>query len=226
MEKQSTQKNFTTVIANIQTKGRGQLNTSWHSEPFKNLTFSTLIKINALKVTRKFYLNFAVSLAVFEVLSEYKIPKLKIKWPNDILSGNRKICGILIENTISKDRIVYSVIGIGLNVNQEHFENAVMATSMIHHLKKETDLEKLFMSILKKIKKYVTYMENKKWEELKQLYLRNLYKINTATAFLDKHQHLFMGIIRNVNSNGKLVIELENASLKEFDIKEVIFAKV
>lgn len=226
LERGNAQENYTTVVTNHQTSGRGQVHTIWHSEPYKNLTFSTLIHLNNLKTSHKAYLSFAISLAVFDVLIMYNIPEVKIKWPNDILSVHQKICGILIESTISKDRIINSIAGIGLNVNQEHFAEEFAATSMICHLKKKTNLEVLLEQIVTAIKKYIRYIEAQKFNELKALYLKNTYKINIPAAFLDQDQQIFMGIIRDVTDDGKLVIELEDTSLKAFDLKEVTMARV
>ncbi|MDT7832852.1 biotin--[acetyl-CoA-carboxylase] ligase [Flavobacteriaceae bacterium S356] len=225
LERKNDQENYTTVVANAQTKGRGQMHTKWASEPYKNLTFSTLINLKKLKTSHSAYLSFAISLAIFDILQEYDIPNLKIKWPNDILSGNQKICGILIENTISKHRIINSIAGIGLNVNQERFDNNLHATSMIHFLKKETSLDALLQDIVKNIKCYIQYIELEKFAALKALYLQNLYKVDIPTAFKDLNGHIFMGIIKDVTDQGTIILELEDESLKEFDLKEISLAR-
>ncbi|MBT8321842.1 MAG: biotin--[acetyl-CoA-carboxylase] ligase, partial [Eudoraea sp.] len=90
----------TVVQAECQQKGRGQMGREWHSEPGKNLTFSLLKKFSNFPVTKQFLLNIISSLAVVEVLNTYDVPELKVKWPNDIMSGNQKICGILVENVV------------------------------------------------------------------------------------------------------------------------------
>lgn len=225
LERKSAQENYTTVVTSRQTNGRGQMHTSWQSKPFKNLTFSTLIHIKHLKTSHRFCLSFAISLAVYDALIHYGIPKTHIKWPNDILSGNRKICGILIENTISKNKVINAIAGIGLNVNQEYFDKEIHATSMIQLLKKETDLDNLLVLIVTNIKKYVAFIEAQKFSELKVLYLQHLYKIGIPTAFIDQEQHVFMGIIKDVTYQGQLVLELEDESLKEFDLKEITLAR-
>jgi BirA family biotin operon repressor/biotin-[acetyl-CoA-carboxylase] ligase len=226
LERKNAQENYTTIVTDSQTNGRGQMHTSWESEPFKNLTFSTLIHLKKLKTSHKSALNFAISLAVFDTLSQYEIPNLTIKWPNDILSGNQKICGILVESTISKDRIINAIAGIGLNVNQLEFSKHLKAISMIHHLKKETDLGILLQVTVDNIKKYISFIEDQKLDKLKALYLQHLYKIGIPAAFTNLQEHVFMGIIKDVTNEGLLVLELEDESLKEFDLKEISFAKV
>ena len=117
----SVLENYTVVTTNEQTKGRGQQANSWISEPHKNLTASVFIKDIDLNINNQKYLNFAISLAVFEVLLDEQIPKPSIKWPNDIMSAKNKICGILIENNIRNHKINTTIVGIGLNVNQIEF---------------------------------------------------------------------------------------------------------
>lgn len=114
--------NQTVVVTKEQTQGRGQVNTKWVSTPGKNLTFSMYVEFKNLKITQQRFLNYACSLSVFEVLDELNIPKLAVKWPNDILSDKKKICGILIETTFKSNTIKSAIIGVGLNVNQENFD--------------------------------------------------------------------------------------------------------
>ena len=118
-----TLEDYTVVIAENQFAGRGQRGNSWVSEPGKNLTFSFLKRNLTLNPQNHFILNMGVSLALHDALSAIGVPGLTIKWPNDIMSGNSKICGILIENLISGAQIRHSIIGIGLNVNQTNFGN-------------------------------------------------------------------------------------------------------
>ena len=128
---------FTVVVCEHQTKGRGQQGNIWMSERGKNLIFSVLKYIEKVKTNNAFALNAVVSLAVYETLRTFKIPQVSVKWPNDIMSGNKKICGILIENTLKGNDLKKSIIGIGLNVNQEVFSELPHASS----LKCETGLE-------------------------------------------------------------------------------------
>ena len=105
LSKNTILENFTIVVTKNQTNGRGQQDSSWVSEPNKNLTFSVYLNDLQLNISAKKYLNYAVSLAIFTVLKQKNIPNLAIKWPNDIVSGNKKLCGILIENSIQKNCI-------------------------------------------------------------------------------------------------------------------------
>lgn len=213
--------NFTTVVANKQTKGRGQMGSTWVSEEGKNLITSILIKDVLQEVDEIFHLNVAVALSVFEVLKANNLPNLAIKWPNDIMSEQKKIAGILIENSIKSDGNIESVVGIGLNVNQKSFENLPKASSMAVVTNSEFDLDEILNQLIFQIKKNCSYILTKQTDRLWQDYHSNLYKINVPLAFEDVNQHKFMGIIQGVSTNGLLEIKLEDDSIKSFGIKEV-----
>ena len=219
---------ITVAVTNNQTSGRGQMNNSWISEPYKNLTFSLFTTLKKVKVEHQAYLNFAVSLAIYDVLLEYDVPNLYIKWPNDIMSGKKKICGILIENTFSHSRIKNTIIGIGLNVNQEKFhKNLTNASSLKIILKKSIELEALMNTIINHINLKLSFVELKNFNQIYNRYHQALYKKGIPTTFLNqKTNQLFMGIINGVSSSGNLQIQLEDNSLQEFGLKEVSFAKV
>jgi len=221
----STLKNYTTVVAKNQLSGRGQQENHWHSENGKNLLISMFIRFENLEISLQKYLNFAISLAVFDTLSTFNIPKLKIKWPNDILADNKKLSGILIENSIHGKRIKTSIIGIGLNVNQKKFPlNLPKATSIIQQLDEKINLDELLALLLKKVAEKITLLNKHKYHIIEKDYLNVLYKKNIPTTFKDSNNVLFMGIIKGISDNGNLLIELENNIIKEFGIKEISIA--
>ena len=216
--------NFTVVAADCQLKGRGQQGSSWVSEPFKNLNFSMLVRFESFHVSEKRHLNFAVSLAIFEVLSAENIPDVAIKWPNDILSGNKKICGILIENSLKGTEISSAVIGIGLNVNQTDFPASLEKASSLQLLRGQNfDLDRLLKKIILKLKLKITLLEAKEYKALEAAYLHVLYKKNIPTMFKDSKDALFMGMVLGVSEEGKLQVALEDERVLEFGIKEISF---
>ena len=219
---------ITVAVTNNQTSGRGQMNNSWLSEPYKNLTFSLFTPLKKIKIEHQAYLNFAVSLAIYDTLLEYNVPDLYIKWPNDIMSGKKKICGILIENTFSYSRIKNTIIGIGLNVNQESFHKSLInASSLKIILKKSIELEALMNTIINHINLKISCVELKNFNQIYNRYHQALFKKGIPTTFLNqKTNQLFMGIINGVSSSGNLQIQLEDNSIQEFGLKEVSFAKV
>jgi len=216
--------NFTIVVASEQKKGRGQQDSQWVSEPFKNLTFSVFTNEFVLEIRHQKYLNFAISLALFNTLSSYKIPNLSIKWPNDILSANKKICGILIENNIKGPKINSSIIGVGLNVNQERFLDSLNNVSSLKNIcNLEFDLDLLLLKIIENLKKTIHLLSLNEYLQLETDYLNALYKKNIPAMFKDKNGLLFMGKIIGVSSYGSLQVELEDETIKEFGVKEISF---
>ena len=221
----TTLENCTVVVAKEQKKGRGQQDSNWISEPLKNLTISAYFCNIDLEISNQKYLNFAVSLAIFDVLSNQKTKDLSIKWPNDILSANKKICGILIENTVKGRKIKNSIIGIGLNVNQEKFPDSLKnVTSLKKITNKEFDLELLLVEIIEKTEERLKMLSLKKYTNLETDYLNVLYKKNIPTMFKDSNDVLFMGKITGISFSGNLQIALEDETVKEFKIKEVSLA--
>lgn len=225
LAKNATLENFTIVIAKEQTAGKGQMGSNWASEKDKNLTFSILIKHTEALISNQNYLNFALSLAIYDVINEFKVPYLTIKWPNDILSANKKLGGVLIENTLQKNQILASIIGIGINVNQTLFQaDLKKATSIKNCINKETDLNTLLKDLQTSIIFYIGLFQQQKFNFLEKEYLSKLYKKDIPATFIDADKNFFMGIITGVSKSGKLQILLENDVLKEFAIKEVSFA--
>ncbi|WP_035673334.1 biotin--[acetyl-CoA-carboxylase] ligase [Flavobacterium sp. 83] len=214
------QENFTVVIAERQTKGKGQMGAVWTSEPGKNLIMSILVKDFLLDICRIYNLNIAVSLAVITSLESYNIPDLSIKWPNDIMSYNKKIGGILIENSIKSDGMIISIVGLGLNVNQTDFKTLPKASSLAVICNRQFDREELLFSIMDKIESNI-----KLWEENAEMfwsaYTNKLFKKGIPMPFSDQNNQNFMGIIQGISRFGKLQVLLEDDSISEFDIKEI-----
>jgi BirA family biotin operon repressor/biotin-[acetyl-CoA-carboxylase] ligase len=225
MGQNSALENLTVVVTNEQQKGRGQVENKWISEPFKNLTFSVFTNDIDLEIKHQKYLNFAISLAIFKTLSNHKTPNLSIKWPNDILSANKKICGILVENIIKGAKITSSIIGIGLNVHQEKFPDSLKnATSLKICTNTEYDLDTLLIEIIENLKKTIHLLSLKKYKQLETDYLKVLYKKNIPSMFKDRNDVLFMGKIIGVSLYGSLLVELDDETIKEFGVKEISFA--
>ena len=109
------------VVAEYQTAGKGCGENSWESERGKNLTFSVLLHPTEISANCQFRISEAVSVVLCETIERFGVQKTSIKWPNDIYVGDRKICGILIENMLWGRIIDESIVGIGLNVNQKAF---------------------------------------------------------------------------------------------------------
>ncbi|MGB1040404.1 MAG: biotin--[acetyl-CoA-carboxylase] ligase, partial [Flavobacteriales bacterium] len=165
--------NGTVILAHNQTKGKGQRGNNWESEEGKNLTFSVFLKTSCLSVDKNFFLSIAVCNAIHVIVSK-RIGDTKIKWPNDILVGNKKICGILIENSIVGDKLGNSIIGIGLNVNQENFEDNSMATSLKLETNTENSKSEILNQILASLEEQIGLIQLNKIEQRKKYYFDNL----------------------------------------------------
>lgn len=212
---------YTTVVADEQLKGRGQMGTRWTSQTGKNLTFSVLKKFDAFSVADRFLLNVCVSLAICHSLKQLQIPDVRIKWPNDILSGPHKICGILVENVLSGRNIEAAIIGIGLNVNQMEFNNLPQASSLKRLLGYTLPLEELLQSILESLVHHFSLLKEKSPEELRSSYEDLLFRKGKPSTFKDSADEMFMGFIDGVSQEGKLRVILEDNLRREYDLKEI-----
>lgn len=208
---------FAVVTARYQTKGRGQRATIWQSEKDKNLIISILKKEIDLNPQHQFLLNIVVSLAVFKTLQALKIPKLSIKWPNDILSHDKKIGGILIELILKKNTIDKAIIGIGLNINQIKFKDLPSASSLQNITGIHYNLDELLHKLLENFKYYFSINNT---AELWTTYENLLFRKDKPSTFVNLNGDLFSGIIKGVSQRGKLMVKTEN-SIEEFDLKSI-----
>lgn len=213
--------NFTVVMAENQTNGRGQRGANWEVEKGKNLTFSVLIKDVLINTSEVFNLNVLVAVSLFQTFVQLKISNLAIKWPNDILADKKKICGILIENQFKSTSEILSIVGIGINVNQENFINLPDATSLRNNSGKEFNKEEVLMLFLTQFQSNFTLYEKEGDTYFWNIYHENLFKKNAPMAFENTDKVKFMGIIKQVMRNGLLQLALEDDTLKLFDIKEL-----
>ena len=211
---------FSVVVANHQTNGRGQRGSSWLSEKDKNLTFSVLKRNISIVANQQFLLNILVSLSIVKSLEGFNIPKLAIKWPNDILSDHHKISGILIENLIKNKQIEYAIIGIGLNVNQVKFEGLSKVSSLKNIMPLAVDKDELLTKIIDKLKMYFKLYSENGSEFLNSEYESYLFRKDKPSTFSSHDNSLFTGIIRGVSTSGKLCVQMEDFN-KEFDLKEL-----
>lgn len=212
----------TVIITDNQTAGRGQRGNIWETNAGENLTFSLILKPSFLKASDQFQLNVAISMGVFDFLSEFIDEDLSVKWSNDIYFGNKKMGGILIENSLQGYQIGHSVIGIGLNINQSNFDN-LRATSLrnITQNPLKYDLSEMLKKLLENLEKNYLKIKNDEYESLKIRYLDNLFRFQEIHYFKSNEQQ-FLGKIVGIDETGKLGIETDRNVLY-FDFKEVEF---
>lgn len=211
---------YTVVVAKEQTNGRGQMGTVWSSEASKNLTFSLFKDLSIHVVEFPFYISMAISLAILKALKTFNIPDLRIKWPNDILSANKKICGILIENVI-KNKLESTIIGIGVNVNQSKFEGLPKASSMKNITGVHYDLDEVLHNIMHCTKEYSELLQKGAYDLVKNEYEAHLFRKDKPSTFRNTDGSLFSGYVKGVTKYGKLMVILEDEIVKKFDLKEI-----
>ncbi len=212
---------YTVVSAKMQTNGKGQMGSSWVSEEGKNLISSILINNTVTNITAIFNLNITVAVSLLQALHDLNVTHLSIKWPNDIMAGNQKIAGILIENLIKENGEIKSIVGIGLNVNQTDFENLPKASSLKNRMNQDFDIDSILENIVHKIEENVVKLQNNEADFFWKTYENHLFKKGKPTLF-EANQEQFMGIIQGVTRNGMLTIQLEDDSIKEFGVKEIV----
>ena len=212
----------TVIMAENQYAGRGQHQNGWHATAGKNLTFSLLLQPHFLAVASQFDLVRAVSLGVYDALAPLLDEKLKIKWPNDIYYADCKLGGMLIENLVQGGQIRNSIIGIGLNINEEHFpENLPNAISLKQILHADYDLNTLLSEICSHIEAYYLNLKAGKVSILRSDYINRLYWLNEEKRFKSANR-VFTGVIKGVRDNGLLLVN-NNGEELEFNLKEIEF---
>ncbi|PLK45042.1 biotin--[acetyl-CoA-carboxylase] ligase [Emticicia sp. TH156] len=211
----------TLVITSDQTAGRGQRGNTWETMPGQNITMSVILKPDFLSAADQFNLNIAVSLGVHLFLSKYIQAGLTVKWPNDVYVCNRKMGGILIENSLAGSRLSHSIVGIGLNINQLSFSNSKVISLRLATKQDEFDLEALVGELCVCLEKYYLQLRNGHIAEQKKEYLQHLFRFE-ETHYYTSNGERFAGKIIDVAPNGALMIEV-NGEVKYFDFKEVAF---
>jgi len=211
--RESVLPHLTAIYSISQSQGRGNRGTTWQSEDGKNLTFSVLVSESVQDLTL-FELNKIVSVALVEWLKNDLKIQAKIKWPNDILSVQKKLAGILIENTFQNSTWMHSIVGIGLNVNQESFNNLPNAVSLKNLTGKTFHLEELLVQFLIYLDKAL-----KNREETLKKYLTHFYKLHQEVEFEIKGS-IIRATVQGVTENGLLLLEREG-KFTAYDLKQV-----
>lgn len=212
----------TVIMAEHQSGGRGQLGNTWESEARKNITISIILNPTFLDPGIQFFLSKAVSLGVSDAVNLLAGINTKVKWPNDIYYNNYKLAGILIENLVLGNVIKTSIVGIGLNVNQEmFFSNAPNPVSLKNITGKEYDLIAVLNQVCACIETRYLQLKSGKYNFTDQEYLNRLFQREVYAAYKTK-QGLVYGTIMGVTKEGKLQVLL-NQSFEEFDAHDIQF---
>jgi BirA family biotin operon repressor/biotin-[acetyl-CoA-carboxylase] ligase len=215
----------TIIITSHQTAGRGQRGNSWEAAPAQNLTFSLILKPVFLPAAEQFTLNMAIALAIHTFLADF-LPEndLKIKWSNDLYYKDKKLGGILIENSVKKYNLETSVVGIGLNINQSSFGES-KAVSLSSLTGDTFNLEELLRDLSEYLEYYYLKARENGRGNLQELYLKNLYRFQEWHKFQTEAGYVFRGKITDIDASGRLCIENPDGTIQAFGFKEVVFLK-
>ncbi|MBK7147555.1 MAG: biotin--[acetyl-CoA-carboxylase] ligase [Bacteroidetes bacterium] len=210
----------TVISATEQRSGRGQMGNGWEAAPGKNLTISLILYPVFLAADKQFFLNMAISLGVKDFCEEVLKEEVRIKWPNDIYYGNKKLAGILIENSISGSSLSSSIAGIGININQESFSPALPnPVSFVQITQQHHSLEELQPLLHNYLEKYYLQLRQGHYNFLDKAYTVALYRYQQTSEFIHKGKR-FKGEITGVAKDGKLLVE-SGGKEHRFMFKEV-----
>jgi BirA family biotin operon repressor/biotin-[acetyl-CoA-carboxylase] ligase len=212
----------TVVLAQHQKMGKGQQGNSWESEFGKNLLMSIILFPDFLPAAKQFYLSKIASLALADFVKNEKTD-VNIKWPNDIYVGNKKLAGMLIENSIKANHLDSSIIGIGLNLNQERFvSNAPNPVSLKQITGKDYKIEEVALNIKELLSYWFEKLQAGSFSEINSTYLNLLFMANEWALFV-KQGIQFEARINGIGDFGQLILEDRNGVFSEYMFKEVEF---
>lgn len=203
---------FLAVYTFNQTKGRGQYGNSWENLPEENLAYSFALKTKNINVSDTCF-NFYTAILVRDFIANLTKTEVKIKWPNDLILKNKKICGMLFEKKKN-----YFVVGIGINILQENFKNLPKAGSVLSQTGLSFELKAFTESLHQYLFEHLVQKEIP--NNILELYQLHLYRKNEVSVF-EKNEVRQNGIIQNVDENGYIWIDLENEGLQKFFHKEI-----
>lgn len=216
----------TVIIAYKQTAGRGQDQNQWESEPYQNLTFSILLYPLFLNPGDQFQLSKTISLGIIDFLKTIlpdDLESIKIKWPNDIYVQDKKICGILIQNSITGNYLSDSIVGIGLNVNQTVFKsdapNPVSISNLTHV---EIDLRECLSNLCKSLDHRYSQLSSTGFQQIEQDYLDSLYRFGQWHKYKINND-VVIAKIKGVSEFGQLLLQGNDGNEYTCNIKEVTY---
>lgn len=214
----------TIITADEQLKGKGHGKNSWESVKGQNLLFSLLLKPQFIDAGQQFLITEIISIALTRFLKTIIIEdKIHIKWPNDIYVDDKKIGGILIQNTIRGSQFDHTIIGIGLNINQKKFSKSIPnPVSLAQITGLNYKIEEILQDLLVHINNLYTQSCSIEYrQELREEYYNNLYRHKEWSTFKDGKE--FRAMITGINDYGQLRLKLESGEIKEYGFKEVEF---
>jgi len=213
----------TVILAGFQNAGRGQRGSYWESVRDQNLLVTYILFPSFLAASNHFFLNQALSLSMYEFIKSRTSEVVTIKWPNDILAGNRKIAGLLVENTIRNNQFSYTLVGMGVNINQINFTGfSPEAVSLQLLENKSFDLKTCLYELNQFVEKWYSILRTGNFKKISGEYSDALFGLNLPVEF-ESNQERFTASIKGVNQNGQLILAGNNGKELIFNNKEVKF---
>lgn len=213
---------FHTISTDYQWSGRGQDTNIWFSSKGQNILLSTLVLPDFLNASDAFQISRWVSLSILDFLKDHRIKDAKIKWPNDIYVGNKKIAGILIQNAISGHQLSKSLVGIGFNINEKDFPkelpNPVSLYQLVQqdfHILEESD------HLIRILQRNYRLLKNTPQKVIKK-YHQKLYQLEEWAQYQIKSETI-EAKIKGVDEFGRLKLENRRGEISQYDLKEIKF---
>ena len=211
----------TIVITDNQFAGRGQRGNIWNAAPGENLTFSVILKPAFLSMADQFLLNVCSALGVADFLNSEGCKDVRVKWPNDVFIGDKKGCGILVESQIRGNHLLWSVVGIGLNINQQQFGIST-ATSLSLQTGRRFSLDECLSNLVPFIDARYLQLRSGQKGSLVSDYEERLYWAKETRTFEAPDRGSFRGTILGIDSSGRLKVQVgEEVSM--YATKEIVF---
>lgn len=212
------------VAARYQTQGRGQRGNVWSSENGQNLLFSVLLRPLFLRVDEQFWITKAVAVALCRLLIQCGVLlEVRIKWPNDIYIGNRKVAGVLVENSFSSEQLEVSVVGIGINLNQSKFPASLPnPTSLALNTGRTFEPDEVLRCYLRQLSETYAMLRDGQRQALHGAYMSLLYRYGQLARYRGAAGE-FEATMVGVSSIGELMLQLPNGNVQSFGFKEIAF---
>jgi len=218
--KNGTIEEGTIIIAKNQTAGRGQGENKWQSETGQNLTLTVILHPTFLLASQQFLINKVISLGVYDFLCDY-VQEVCIKWPNDILISSKKVGGILIQHVVNNEMLETTIAGVGINVNQTHFDPHLSdAVSLVQVLGQELVLKDTLHQLTSSLEAKYAFLRQKEFDLLEYEYCNALLGYNEKRRY-NIGKEMVDGIIRGVDEFGRLLVEISGKPVKAFNHKEI-----
>ena len=221
LAKNSALKDETIVVTDLQKKGRGQRESVWQSQPTRSLTFSVFKRIGGLSAQQQFTISMLVTVAVADYLQKLSGTAITVKWPNDIMAAGKKCGGILIENQVRGSAIKSTIVGVGLNINEEVFTNLPQATSLRLVSGKTYDLDIILKGVTSEIFSALSTVNQEATSSIQGRFDQLLFKKGIQSRYRFPNGTEFLGTITGVNPLGQLLMDLPDGGSLKFWNKEI-----